>query len=90
MTFWTESRVEQLRKEHRQGRSFTEIAESLGCTKSAARGKADRLGLCGERPGIRETTVYRKMPPPRREDMPPLSLGGPKWSWPKYIREAAQ
>jgi len=45
---WTEERVEQLRQLWSQGKSASEIADTLGdVTRNAVIGKAHRLGLSG-------------------------------------------
>jgi hypothetical protein len=42
---WPDEKIERLRTLHAAGRSYGEIARALGCTRSAAIGKASRLGL---------------------------------------------
>jgi len=45
---WTDERIEQLRQLWAEGRSASEIAETLGgVTRNAVIGKAHRLGLSG-------------------------------------------
>lgn len=43
--FWNGEKLEQLKTLHAEGRSMTEIAATLDCTRNAVMGKAWRLGL---------------------------------------------
>ncbi len=45
MTFWTEEKVELLRKLWAEGLSATMVGNQLGCTRNAVIGKIGRLGL---------------------------------------------
>ncbi|MEO0870490.1 MAG: GcrA family cell cycle regulator [Pseudomonadota bacterium] len=53
MSFWTEDRVELLKRLRREGHSFAVIAREIGCSRSAAIAKADREKL----PKVSTTTV---------------------------------
>jgi hypothetical protein len=46
-TFWTTNRVKALVAQWTAGATATEIASSFGCTRDAALGKLNRLGLLG-------------------------------------------
>jgi hypothetical protein len=54
--FWDEARIGQLRALHAEGLSFVDIAQRMGVTRSAALGKAYRLGITT---GVR--TVARRV-----------------------------
>lgn len=42
---WTDDAVAALRRVAREGGSFGDVAELLGCTRSTVAGKANRLGV---------------------------------------------
>lgn len=53
---WSEAALNDLRRMHEAGRSFGDIAATLGCTRNSAIGKARRLELPERRkakPGVR-------------------------------------
>jgi hypothetical protein len=46
MSFWTNDKTDALRKLHAEGKTFSEIAETVGnISRSAVPGKCRRLGL---------------------------------------------
>lgn len=49
MNFWSDATIERLRAGIVAGESYGEIAKAIGCSRSAAIGKANRLGLVGGR-----------------------------------------
>lgn len=58
---WTDQRVAQLKKLWQQGKSASEIAETLGgVTRNAVIGKAHRLGLSGRPSPIKTATIVKK------------------------------
>ena len=46
--FWDHNRVMRLRRLWGLGRTGTQIAKSLDCSRGAVMGKLDRLGLLGK------------------------------------------
>lgn len=57
---WTDQRIAQLKKLWQQGKSASEIAETLGgVTRNAVIGKAHRLGLSGRPSPIKTVTVKK-------------------------------
>lgn len=60
---WTDQRIAQLKKLWQQGKSASEIAETLGgVTRNAVIGKAHRLGLSGRPSPIKTVTVKKTAP----------------------------
>jgi GcrA cell cycle regulator len=58
---WTDQRVNQLKKLWQQGKSASEIAETLGgVTRNAVIGKAHRLGLSGRPSPIKKQAPAKK------------------------------
>ncbi len=76
MTKWTAEKDEQLRSLHGEGVSFSEMAEKLGITKSAAISRAHRLGLWREDkpPRPRRRACPRALVP---SSLPPIRPGEP-------------
>ena len=61
MTFWTEERVEALRRLGvTQGLSYNQIARNLGCSRNTVIGKFHRLGLEKKR-GVDEAMMLSRM-----------------------------
>lgn len=64
---WTDQRVAQLKKLWQQGKSASEIAETLGgVTRNAVIGKAHRLGLSGRPSPIKTATIVKKPSAPAK------------------------
>ena len=57
--FWSESVVDDLRRLWSDGRSCSEIARELGCTRNAVIGKTNRLGLA-RRATVNKTKAERE------------------------------
>ena len=58
---WTDQRVNQLKKLWQQGKSASEIADTLGgVTRNAVIGKAHRLGLSGRPSPIKKAPIVKK------------------------------
>lgn len=79
-TVWTAERTEQLLALHAQGKSYGQIAETLGegFTKNSCLSKAKRLGVAGHRRGegsSAQATATR--PPPTKPHAPPKPRGKP-------------
>lgn len=64
---WTDQRVAQLKKLWQQGKSASEIAETLGgVTRNAVIGKAHRLGLSGRPSPIKSAAIVKKPAAPAK------------------------
>ena len=58
--FWTDEKVDQLRKRHEQGLLSFEIAEIIGTSRRAVLGKIKRLGLANNKTiSLRKQRSYR-------------------------------
>jgi GcrA cell cycle regulator len=63
---WTDERCDLLRKLHAEGLSFSQIGGQLGCSRNAAIGKAQRIGLEKRGPAFRSNKSISAKPRGRR------------------------
>ncbi len=83
MTFWTDPRLDILKAGLADGKSFAEIAAEIGagCTRNAAIGKAQRIGIA---PGRKAPPKWDREPAAERLAaagdvvLRPSTRGGPK------------
>lgn len=72
---WTEDAIEQLRRLHGEGNSFSQIAQLLGCSsRSAVIGKANRLGLKAATRAPKNPVVAPPLKAPDKQNLRPQNI----------------